>query len=54
MLANCCVDLVCERPGHQAAEADCDTLGLTYRSLNVHVHLLDVVDSRGIQGAGRV
>ena len=27
---------------------------LAYRLLNVHMHLLDVVDPRGIQGAGCV
>ena len=43
-------------PGRQTAEADCNALGLAYRLLNVHVHLLFVVglgDPRGIGGAGR-
>ncbi|MDE2859874.1 MAG: hypothetical protein OXL35_00055 [Chloroflexota bacterium] len=38
-----------------AVEADSDALDLAYRLLDVHVHLLDVVDvvdPRGIQGAG--
>ena len=43
-----------ERPGRQTAGADCDALDPAYRLLNVHVHLLDVVDSRGILGTGRV
>ncbi len=43
------------RLGREAAEADCDALDLVYRLLNVHVHLLiDLVDPRGIRGAGRL
>ena len=38
-------------PGREAAEADRDALYLAYRLLNVHVHLLSVVDPCSIQGA---
>ena len=40
-------------PGRQTAEADCDALELAYRLLNVHMHLLGVIDPHGIQSAGR-
>ena len=38
--------------GRESAEADCDALDLAYRLLNVHTHLLVVVDPRGIRDAG--
>ena len=48
-------NLQTECRGVKAAEADCDALDLACRLLNVHMHLLfDVVDPRGIQGAGCV
>ena len=55
VLANRYVGLACESRGMNAVEADSDALDLAYRLLDVHVHLLnvvDVVDPRGIQGAG--
>ena len=38
----------------ESAEADCDALAPAYQLLNVHMHLLVVLDPRGIQGAGCV
>ncbi len=40
--------------GCRGIEADCDALNPAYRLLNVHIHLLGVVDPRGIRGAACV
>jgi len=52
LLADCYVGLACERSGREALKADSDALDLAYQLLRVHVHLLFIVDPRGIQGAG--
>ncbi len=38
-------------PGRRAVKADSDVFYPAYRLLNVHMHLLDVVDPRGIHSA---